>query len=293
MRVTERAIFESAKASAASARERHAAAVERASTGLAMQHPWDAPGAARVVTEKLAAAQAGAVATVAERATEELNAADQALASFVETLTTASELSIQMANATYHAADRARAAEQVRAIRTSAIAALNVQVGGRYLLGGTQDQSPPFDAATGAYLGDAGVRTVEAGPGLFTDASVRADIVVAGANGGVDALAALERFAQALEADDLAGIRASIAELQAGIGQVALGRAAVGAMQLTAEATALASRTVEASAIERKAALTDVDFVDAATELALAERSLEATLSVSAKSFQLSLLDRL
>ena len=49
-------------------------------------------------------------------------------------------------------------------------------------------------------------------------------------------------------------------------------------MQLSAEAAALTSREVELAATERKAALTDADFVDAATELALAERALDATL---------------
>lgn len=293
MRVTERAIFEGGKAAVASARERHAVATERASTGLALQHPWDGPGAARVALEHLAAAQSGAIATVAERTIEELDAADHALAAVVDSLTSAAELSIQLANGTYNATDRARAAEQVRAIQAAAIAALNVQVGGRFLLGGTQDQTAPFDPATGAYLGDAGVRTIETGPGVFTDASVRADVVVAGAGGGVDVLAALERFAQALEADDVAAIRVSIGELQGGIAQVALGRASVGAMELTAEATSLTARTIEASAKEREAALTDADFVEAATDLALAERGLDAALSVTAKSFKLSLLDRL
>lgn len=293
MRVTERAIFDGGKVAAAEARERHAAAVDKASTGLAMEHPWDSADAARVAREKIAVAQAGAIATVAERSSDELNAVDGALASVVETLTSAAELAVQMANGTYNAEDRLRAAAQARAQWSNALAALNVEIAGRYLLGGTQDLAPPFDATTGAYQGDAGVRTIEAGPGMPIDVSVRADVVIAGANGGVDVLGALERFAEALEANDVDAIRTSLGELQAGVGQVALGRSQVGSMQLAAEAAALTSREVEVAATERKAALTDADFVDAATELALAERALDATLSVTAKSFKLSLLDRL
>lgn len=293
MRVTERAIFESGKVAAAEARERHAAAVDKASTGLAMEHPWDSADAARVAREKIAVAQAGAIATVAERSSEELNAVDGALASVVDTLTSAAELAVQMANGTYNAEDRLRAAAQARAQWTNALAALNVEVAGRYLLGGTEDQAQPFDPVTGTYQGDDGVRTIEAGPGMSIEVSLRADQFIVGASGGVDVLGALDRFADALEADDVAAIRASLGELQTGIAQVARGRSQVGSMQLSAEAAALTSREVELAATERKAALTDADFVDAATELALAERALDATLSVTAKSFQLSLLDRL
>jgi flagellar hook-associated protein 3 FlgL len=292
MRVTERAIFENGKASAAAARERQATAADRASTGIAVRHAWDSSDAARIARERIAGTQAGAIATAAERTYDELVAADNSLASVVEDLSSMAELAVQLANSTYSTADRARAAEQVRATAQSVIAALNVQVGGRFVFSGTADQSPAFDAA-GVYLGDGGVRQIEAAPGVLTDVSVRANAVISGANGGVDVLAALERMAQALEADDVTALRASLGDVQRGITQVAHGRSTIGAMQMTVEATTTTSRAVEAATAERKAAMTDADFVDAATELALAERGLEATLAVSAKSFKLSLLDRI
>lgn len=292
MRVTERSNFETVQANSAAARERQVKAGEVVATGLKLERPWDGTGAGRVALERVSSVQAAAIALAAESAGAELQATDRALEATVEALTDALELAVQMANASYNASDRTRTAAAVRSLKQSVISSLNIEVAGRFTLGGTLDQSQPFDAS-GAYVGDAGVRQIETGPGVLTDASLRADRFIAGVGGGIDVLAALERFATALEANDIVGVGASIDEMQSSITQVALGRTELGAMGLSAEAVSITSRTLELSAIERKVALTEADFIESATELALAERALEANIAVTSKSFKFTLLDRL
>jgi flagellar hook-associated protein 3 FlgL len=54
-----------------------------------------------------------------------------------------------------------------------------------------------------------------------------------------------------------------------------------------------AAQAAQDATLKRRATITEVDPFEAATNLTLAERALDAALSASAKSFQLTLLDKL
>lgn len=160
------------------------------------------------------------------------------------------------------------------------------------MLGGNLDGAPPFDAA-GNYAGDGAVRRVEIAPGVLEASSVRADVAVKGAGGGVDVLATLSALATALAADDVAGVRAALDPLTQGTAQLARARTEAGDGMATLDAAVSASRSGRDEAVAASARLTDADPVQAATDLALAERALEATLTATARGFQLSLLEKL
>ncbi|ACG73739.1 flagellar hook-associated protein 3 [Anaeromyxobacter sp. K] len=293
MRVTDRMTFDRAALEGGQARARLDRAVAQAASGVRVVHPGDDPGAAaRIATERVKVQRMDAIATATARASDELAAVDAALGEVANGLARAQELATMFASAPYDAAQRAGGAREVRGILASAVASLGVKVGNRYLLGGFRDGAPPFDAG-GAYQGDGGVREVEIAPGVRQPAGIRADVAIAGAGGGVDVLATLGALAAALEANDPEAVRATLSPLARGTDQLASGRGAAGAAMATLDAATRAGEAARDAARIAIGKLADADPIAAASELALAQRALDAALTATAKGFQLTLLDRL
>ncbi len=265
MRVTDSSIFANANAATQTARERYEKATDRASTGVSVRHPWETDSAGQIARERFAAVRASGISTTTSRALDDVNAADGALSSVINTLSRAQQLAIQMSNGTYNSADRASAASQATQMLAEAVSALNIDVGGRFVMGGTVDNAAPFQA-DGSYTGDAGVRQIEVAPGVVQGVSVRADVVIKGAGGGVDVLQALGDLATALSTNDTTGLRASIDTLRSGIAQVGAGRADAGGIELGLDAAQTAAGDVADAADGRRAGLTDADIAKAATD---------------------------
>jgi flagellar hook-associated protein 3 FlgL len=292
MRTTDRGLFDAARVSIGAARERQAKAAARASTGVEVQHPWDSPSAGAIARERFLSSQAQGISRTTSRALDDATATDNALASVLDALGAASALAVQMANDSFQGSDRAAAANSAEQLLQQAIGALNVEVGGRFPLGGTKNDTAPF-TSTGAYVGDTGERRLEVAPGQTQVVSVRADVVIGGSGGGVDVLGAMRDLKTALEANDTTAIRASIDTLRNGVAQVAGARAQVGGIQLGLQIASDSFAGLRDAADTRRAGMADADFVDAATDLSFAERALEAAMTASAKTFRLSLLDKL
>jgi flagellar hook-associated protein 3 FlgL len=266
------------------------AATQVASTGIRVLHPWDDPAAAGQITIHMnAQAQATAIASATGRASDELASADTALESVGNAIAQAQQLAMQLSNSTYSASQRASGAVQLQGFVGQILAALNTQVGNRYIFGGTSDATPPFDSS-GAYTGDGNVRKVEIAPGMLQDASVRADVAIKGAGGGVDVLSVLQSLQSALASNDVAGVQSSLDGLTSGIKQVAAARASAGAAMSTMDAAGAVAKSVSTTEQVSTSHLQDADIVDAATKLQLAQRALQAALSAASQSFQLSLL---
>ena len=293
MRVTDKLIFEGASKRSGKARDDVEAASREASTGVRVQHPWDDPGAASTVVGLRASAnRMQAIGDIAERATGELNAADEALSGMDNVLNRAHELAVQFSNDTYSPQERAAAAHELDGLLAQTREFANARFGGRYLFAGFKDNAAPFDA-TGVYSGDSGVRQAEVAPGQFEAASVPGDQVFKGAGGGIDLFASLQSLKTALAGNDSGAIRASVGTLDSGIDQVVQSRARIGtAVNVfdTARSAALVAVQSDNTAASKR---TDADVVASATKLAFAQRALDAALTASAKSFQLTLLDKL
>ncbi len=293
MRVTDRWSYERNTLELGRARERHAEAQSEVSSGTRVTHPWDDPSAAGLgASHDAAERRYGAVIKTLGRASDELTTADASLGEVVEALSRAHELSVQLSNDTYSAQDRATAASEIDGLMQSVVMSLNKQVGGRYVFGGTQDQTPPFNAA-GAYLGDTQIRQVEVSPGAWQDVSVRADIAIKGVGGGVDVLSTLSALSTALSTNDTTTLRASIDALHDGIAQVAKSRTLAGAQMSVVEVANSALRASQDDERGQVSRELDADIFSSASRMAAAERALEAAISATARSGKLSLLDKM
>lgn len=293
MRVTDRMLFDRASRDGGAARTRLEAAVARASTGQKLVHPGDDPSGAGLVTlHKAAAAQAESIMKAAQAAGDELAVVDSALSEVTNALERAREMAVQFANETYTASQRAAAATEAQSLLDRMVAALNTKVGSRYVMGGTLDGTPPFDA-TGNYLGNSNPRLIEIAPGVTETANVRAERAVKGSGGGVDVLTTIRTLVTALQTNNQTAVQSTIPTFATGTEQVARERTQAGNAIAIFDAAVAANRAALGDATSLAARLTDADAIEANTALALAQQGLEASLTATASSFKLSLLDYL
>lgn len=293
MRVSERAIYDAGRDRLGARRSDLATATQQASSGVRVARAIDDPrAAALMVRHEGVRSRADAIADSTSTALDDLNFVDGALGEASAVLEQAVQLAVQMSNDTYTASDRAGAATTADQLLKSFVGALNVQSDGRYLLGGTRDNAPPF-SETGVYSGDDGVRQVELAPGIVEQVSIRADTGIAGAAGGTDIPAAFAALRDALTANDTNAIRASIEGLNSSVVQLSTVRGDVGARALTVQTARSAAIGVREYSTLASARESEVDITEAATTLAMAERAFEAATTATARSFKLTLLNEL
>lgn len=293
MRVSERQIYDTGNARLAQLRTRFAEKAAQASSGLRVPTAATDPASAALLARLQAThTRADSIAKNTRSAGDDLAAVDGALSEAANVLENALALAVQMSNDSFNAADRQQAAGAADAQLKSFIGALNIEQDGRFLLGGTAQDAPPF-ATDGSYVGDDGAHSLEVAPGVFEDVTVRADLMIKGGATGMDIPSALAALRDALTANDRDAVRASIDDLRLSVTQLSSLRADVGAkgnLLLSAESTAI---SVRISSEQSTADVGDIDIAASASELALAERAFEAATQATAKTFRLTLLDTL
>jgi flagellar hook-associated protein 3 FlgL len=293
MRVTEKMIFESSIAQTERSRENLDKAQSEVATGTRVQHPGDDPVAAALsVGHTIDKARFTAVGKSAQQAADELNAADTALDGLNTTANRALQIATQFGSDSYNGQDRETAAVEVDGLFQEAVGLLNSQYGGRYIFGGFQDASAPFDA-TGNYVGDTGTRSVEVAPGLFQKASLDANTIAKGGQNGVDLLKTLTDLSAALRSNDAIGVRTSLGNVNTALDQISVGRTQAGMAQDAFMAAVSTSQTAVSDETIKLGRLLDADILDASTRLSSAQYALNATLTAAAKTLSMSLVDKL
>jgi flagellar hook-associated protein 3 FlgL len=293
MRVTEKMIFETSIAQTERSRENLDVAQSEVASGTRVQHPGDDPVAAALsIGHTVDKARFTAVGDSAQKAVDELNAADNALSGITTVADRAQVIATQFGNDSYSATDRTAASAEVDGLFKEAISLLNTTYGGRYIFGGFKDSSVPFDA-TGAYQGDDNIRSVEVAPGLYQPASIDANTIVKGANGGVDLLQTLSDLSKSLQANDGAGVRIGLSNVNTVVNQLAAGRTQAGMAQDAFQSAVSTAQTAVSDETVKIGKLLDADILDASTRLASAQYALNATLTASAKTLNMSLADKL
>jgi flagellar hook-associated protein 3 FlgL len=293
MRVTEKMIFDNSLSQTGRSREKLAIAQEELSSGIRVQHPGDDPVAASLsIGHTIDKARFKAVGQAAQRAADELNAADTALAGIGTVANRALEIATQFGNDSYNAVDRATAAVEADGLFNEAINLLNSTYGDRYIFGGFRDDSPPFDGS-GTYLGDDSIRTVEIAPRLYQDASIDANVIVKGGGSGTDLLQTITQLGTALRNNDGEAIRIAIDGLNKSIEQIASGRTQAGMAQDSFQTAVSSAETAASDETVTIGKLLDSDMFDASTRLASAQYALNATLAAASRTLSMTLADKL
>jgi flagellin-like hook-associated protein FlgL len=196
------------------------------------------------------------------------------------------QLAIQAANSSLNAQDRLSLAPDVRSSFDQMVADGNSQgPDGEFVLAGAQGASRPFDSL-GAYSGDSVRREIDGAESLRLISSIDGDLLT-GAAGGVDVFAVVDRFATALETNDLVAIDTAIAELEQAGQQISAARTTGGGLDRSLLDADAARQSFELGLFSVISRAQDVDAIAAATELAEAAGALQTAQAVAVRLSEL------
>ncbi len=287
MRITEARMLEVGSVQTMRAQERVAAKQAELSSGKRVERPSQDPTAwaegRRAQVRSQASSHRGQHLA---RSNERLADTERVLESLGEVTARARELAIQGANATLDADNRAGIASEIRQLRAAALDAVNTRdAEGEYLFAGSRGDVAPFDAA-GVYVGDDLQREVESGEGAMATATLPGSRLTAAS--GIDLFARLDALATALEAGDEAAIAVGVGDMDEAVRQVSRARTETGEMMRAFDLADDARQGLELALAATEVRSLETDAIGAATELAQAMNTLEASRAVTSRIIEIT-----
>jgi len=273
-----------------SAREAQSASIERlqratsqAVTGKRVSAPQDDPGGFARITRSSASIERWEARTQAlSQAEGDSLIAESALASASDIVSRLKEISVQMADGTASADDRAVGAKEVTQLRQQLVDIGNMKGSTGYLFGGTRTDTAPFDVS-GAFSGNDNAISIEMGDGITARKNASGAMAFT-ALGGRDILADAAALATALSTNDIAGVQAAIDNTEQGHTQLVHARAdsglAIDRMRMGQEVAAEASLVLQTA----RANDSEVDLTDAFSNLTRAQQSYERSIEISRRT---------
>ena len=222
----------------------------------------------------------------ATSATAFLTASEGALSSAGSILQSVRQIAVAGANSTQTPDSLAALSSQVDGAIQQLSQTANTQTEGRYLFGGTNTTTPPYDA-TQTYQGNTQAINSTLGPGY----SVQINTIGSAAFG--PAFTALQTLKTDLGTGDAVAISGDIGKIDTALSALSSASATAGAK--ANQATAATAQLTRAQSDYQSAISNteDVDLAQAYVQLQSATNVYQASLSVTAKAFQYSLADYL
>ncbi len=229
-----------------------------------------------------------------------LNATEDALSSLVDLFNSAYEEGVRMATETASSSDRATTADVLEQRLQAVLDQLNARHNGEYLFAGTRTTTQPFQLSGGtvSYNGNNQTRLQEIAPGLQVAINLPGNAVWEVDENGdgtpdFTITEAWQDLINALRADDTAQIQTAMARVEAARNHLLDRIAQVGetTRRLSMAETELQSARLRLET--QRSQLEDADFAQIALQLQRNQLSLEATLQVTSRLLQTSLLNYL
>lgn len=260
------------------------AAQTKAISGRRIQRPSDDPaGAARSVRIREMRGDIGTAREKINTVSDELLHQEQALGSMTDLVSRARELAIQMANPTASAGDRESAAIEIDQLQSGLIALSNTRLGDKRLFAGSQTGADAFDTA-GNYQGDSNVVSVQAHLTATVQVTLAGDALLRGTSGGPDIVGALSDLEAALNADNLAGIRTSLTNLEDSTDWLIQQRSLVGSRMQLVDTLDTHLEDLEVNLIQEQSEVEDADTIQAFSDVVRTQQAFEAALQVTSAS---------
>lgn len=228
------------------------------------------------------------------RVQAEANGADQAIGSAISLLENAQTLGAEGADSTATAATRQTLAGQIQSIQQQVVGLANTNVAGRYIFGGSADQSPPYQVDTASASGVDSLTTsngseqvVNPGGQLvyqpLTAQQIFAPLDVTGAATAGNTFVALQSLETALTNNDQAGITSALTSLQSASTYVNQQQAYYGTAEknLTSEQNIAANQTTALQA--QISGIRDANVAQAASDLTEEQTAQTAAYSAEAE----------
>jgi flagellar hook-associated protein 3 FlgL len=291
MRVTEGMIFNSSNQSIATTMSAMQKATEKVSSTKQLNRPSDNPADVRsAVGLHDTLSELDQFLRNIDTASSKVNAQDNALSSAGDLLQRANELAIEAANGTLDASDRAAIGQEVSQLIEAMAQDAGAKVNGEFVFSGFRVDQPPYTVTgpgtVSAYQGDHGVTIARIGPASTMQINVAGDSVFQPA---LDALAQLKNDLQSgnpVSPTTVNGVQNALDTMLAT-------RAQIGARANRLEQARSSQESLVTSDKALLSQLEDVDMASAITELTKRQTTYQATLAVTAKVVQTSLIDYL
>lgn len=292
MRVTNAQIRESLLRRVNTAQTRYLHLEEQSASGRRVVTPADDP-TATAMTRRLDAAlsELKSFEPCSRQVTSRIETADAALGGVFEQLVRLQELAVSMTNGTNSTLDRQATSEEIEQLRQTMIGLANTKLEDEFIFGGLATDAAPFDAA-GVFVGSATVPEVEISPGVRVAAAPNGAETFTAA-GGIDVLEVAANVRDALAAGDEDALRLLLDDVDQAQTQIRIARSRLGPIisRITAADEVRANLSLQLTA--KRADTIDVDLTETLSNMTLASQSLEAALTVTARSLSLSLMDKI
>lgn len=272
--------------------DRMGRAQEVASSGLEVLRPSDAAGRMSYIhSVRESRADQTQYTSNASWAYQHLAVADQSLGGLASIISEARELAVQMSSETYNADSRITSAGEASAMFDRAMVYANANLSGRFVFAGESYDSPAYDAATGAYLGDNGEPEVAVADNNQTVATgFDGSSLLQGTGDVVNALQLLET---ALGTGDAVQVRDTIDAIEAALEQVSVARTVVGGEMQRADDGLSMAQNMSIALAGQESDLVDADAVESFTNLFEVQQAFEAALQVTSNARSSLLFSRL
>lgn len=170
---------------------------------------------------------------------------------------------------------RAAIATEVRTLRDQILSLANSQARGRYLFGGSQTLSPPFELTGDSvtYLGDDYTNSVAVNEG------VEVEFDVTGSETFNSVFASIESLLTALDANDISGIQSALGQFSSAFTELGQARGQIGANLSVLNNITTVLDSKELNIKERRGVIEDADMAEAAVQLGQIQTALQAALS--------------
>lgn len=260
---------------------------QQISTGKKLTTFSDDPaGASQSLALRSALADNAQYQRDAGQATSFLKATDGALSDASAILQSARQIAVQGANSDQSPDSLAALSSQVDGLTQQLTQVANSDLHGKYLFGGTNTTTPPYDASQN-YTGNGGAVTATIGPNY----AVQLNTPGSAAFG--PAFAALKTLKADLTAGNVSAISTDIAGVDAGLSAVSTAQAATGAKTNQVDAVTQRLTRSQNDLTDAVSGIEDVNLATAYVQLQSAQNVYQASLATTAKAFQYSLSDYL
>ena len=273
---------------------------EQAATGLRLNRPSDDPVDYRsTLALKDSMSQTGRYLRSIDLSRTRLRPTEDAIADAMEVVGEARALAVQGGNTTNGPDARAALAVQVAQLFDQVLDVANAKApGGGYVFSGVASDVPAFAQAgsfvsgspppTVSFEGDDRPIEVEIDEGVTIEVTRSGQDVF---QGSVDLFEVMGRLWQGLDQNDTTLIRSAMDDLDLAFDQLSLERAHVGGAEAKADSFEDRLAGEEQELITRISLLEDADAYQVYSDLAIQEAALQASLEVTARMQQPTLLD--
>jgi flagellar hook-associated protein 3 FlgL len=291
MRVTESMLYNFTNGSLSNELSKLQSITEKVSSSKQLNRPSDNPADVRTaVGLHDTLAQLDQYVRNIDNATASVSAMDAALSSAGDLIQRANELAIEGANGTLDAGQRQSIAAEVAQLTEAMAQDASAKVGDKYIFSGFRVDRAPFQVTgpgqVGAYQGDHGVVIARVGPASTTQVNLAGDAVFQ------PAITALTQLQTDLNGGQTVQ-QSTISQIGDALQNLLQARATVGARQNRLNDAKSSQQDLATSNQALLSQIEDVDMASAITELTARQTTYQASLAVTAKVMQTTLIDYL